>query len=136
MDKKIAWMKSVIHGEQEDKPEGQLVSAFLFQGMFLIFVPFYLAYAIAGIFVIKWGVFGILENIGYGDSSLMNEGVWIVYGLLLGMILSMIVQSVGDKNTDLYDIWDSLWYHFGVFIIFLVAVIFWIAVIFWFTSIF
>ena len=90
--------------------------------IFVFLVLLFFSYALLLSLLIKYG----LEKILGGIFS--KEGQWIVYGLIFGMALSMLIQSVQKEKQSPSQLMDTLLHHLFYFIIILYAIAFWILV--------
>lgn len=118
--------KSIFEEEKEEASLSGVLQVFWTILIYLFLVPLFFVHTYLGWWIIKKGMFLI-----WGDmsASFYQQVSWIVYGLLIGLIASMFVQSIQKQRQSPSDLAKILIHHFGHFIAILTALGIWVIII-------
>ena len=117
---------SIYKGSPDETIHSGLLSIFSVIGIYFFVLPmfFLCAYITYGVVLVGLDIlFPRASETFYRDFAL------VFVGLFLGLIGSMIVQSIQKQNQSLADIVKSLFHHFGHFIAILTAILIWVLII-------
>ena len=95
--------------------------------IFFLAIPVFFLIALFGSIVMNIGLIIIFLNV----PEFFLEGQWIVYGLVLGMIFSLILHSVSREKKSPYEISMTLLQHLAFLMLIFLALALWVLILYW-----
>jgi hypothetical protein len=121
---KTCWNTNIGQGKYPNLKK--IVALLMILGLFVIAVCIFGCYAIIGMITLR---FAFLQYLSKNPDFQINDITWMAYGLILGIVFSMFLESIPKRHGELEspkEIFDSLFHQFGYFLCILTALLIWI----------
>jgi uncharacterized BrkB/YihY/UPF0761 family membrane protein len=128
MGRRLDFLRYCYHTEMyrsEEKLKETCGKLFVLSLIFVFVIAWYAFLAFAGYLILS----KILNIVISNNPTLFQEWIWVVYGLILGLVVSVIFQAIPNEGKSPSDTLFSF-VHYAIFIaIFIAAIFVWYLII-------